>query len=85
MGKRELLIITAFVVVGVVAYQLGAAPAEGRRRFSLATLMDHFRRRRPDARQRDRSRPTVPSRCAARDRSANFERAPVYGARRGTR
>jgi hypothetical protein len=44
MGKRELLIITAFVVVGVVAYQLGAeAPAEGRRRFSLATLMDHFR------------------------------------------
>jgi hypothetical protein len=44
MGKRELLIITAFVVIGVVAYQIGAAPAaEGRRRFSLATLMDHFR------------------------------------------
>ncbi len=55
MGKRELLIVTAFVVVGVVAYQLGAAPpAEGRRRFSLATLMDHFREEttRP-ARQRD--------------------------------
>jgi hypothetical protein len=44
MGKRELLIITAFVVIGVVAYQLGAEPpAEGQRRFSLATLMDHFR------------------------------------------
>ena len=44
MGKRELLIVTAFVVIGVVAYQLGAEPpAEGRRRFSLATLMDHFR------------------------------------------
>ena len=44
MGKRELIIITAFAVIGVVAYQLGAeAPAEGQRRFSLATLMDHFR------------------------------------------
>jgi hypothetical protein len=44
MGKRELLIITAFVVIGVVAYQLGAEPpADGQRRFSLATLMDHFR------------------------------------------
>ena len=44
MGKRELLIVTAFVVIGVVAYQLGAEPpAEGRRQFSLATLMDHFR------------------------------------------
>ena len=44
MGKRELLIIAAFVVVGVVVYQLSAAPpAEGGRRFSLATLMDRFR------------------------------------------
>ena len=44
MGKRELLIITAFVVMGVAAYQLAAAPtADRRRRFSLATLMDHFR------------------------------------------
>ena len=44
MGKRELLIITAFLVIGVVAYQVGAAPsADGRRRFTLATLLDHFR------------------------------------------
>src|SRR5262245_50962791 len=44
MGKRELLIIAAFVVMGIVAYQISAAPAtDGRRRFSLATLMDRFR------------------------------------------
>src|SRR5262245_23494077 len=44
MGKRELLIIAAFGVMGIVAYQISAAPqAEGRRRFSLATLMDRFR------------------------------------------
>jgi hypothetical protein len=44
MGKRELLIVAAFVVVGIAAYQISAAPqAEGRRRFSLATLMEHFR------------------------------------------
>ena len=44
MGKRELLIVAAFAVMGVIAYQLGAEPpAEGRRRFSLATLMDQFR------------------------------------------
>jgi hypothetical protein len=45
MGKRELLIITAFVVMGLAAYQLSAGPSvDGRRRFSLATVMDHFRR-----------------------------------------
>jgi hypothetical protein len=44
MGKRELLIITAFVVMGVVAYQISAVPPEeGQRRFSLASLMDRFR------------------------------------------
>jgi hypothetical protein len=44
MGKRELLIITAFVVIGTAAYQLTAEPpAEGRRRFSLANFMDRFR------------------------------------------
>jgi hypothetical protein len=44
MGKRELLIIAAFALVGVVVYQLSATPpAEGRRRFSLGTLMDRVR------------------------------------------
>jgi hypothetical protein len=45
MRKRELLIIAAFAVMGVVAYQLTAAPApDGRRRFSLANFMDELRR-----------------------------------------
>ena len=44
MGKRELLIIAAFVVIGVVVYQLAAAPqTDGRRRFTLARLMEEFR------------------------------------------
>jgi hypothetical protein len=44
MGKRELLIIAAFGVMGIVAYQISAAPpAEGQRRFSLATFIDRFR------------------------------------------
>jgi hypothetical protein len=45
MRKRELLIIAAFVVMGVIAYQLTAAPpSEGRRGFSLGALMDEIRR-----------------------------------------
>ncbi len=46
MGKRELLIIAAFVCVGALAYQLTApAPREGERRFSLSALRDAFRPR----------------------------------------
>jgi hypothetical protein len=45
MGKRELLIIAAFVCVGIVAYELTAPPPrEGERRFSLSALRDAFRR-----------------------------------------
>jgi Toastrack DUF4097 len=45
MGKRELLLVLGFAVVGTVVYQLTARPAaEGERRFSLSTLIDHVRR-----------------------------------------
>src|SRR5436190_24069454 len=44
MGKRELFILTAFVAVGIVAYQLTApAPREGSRRFSLSTFLQGLR------------------------------------------
>jgi hypothetical protein len=36
MGRRELLIALAFVVVGIVAYQFGAPPARAGQGFSLA-------------------------------------------------
>lgn len=45
MGKRELLIIAACAVLGVLAFELTAAPASGTRRpFSLSTLVDNWRR-----------------------------------------
>jgi hypothetical protein len=44
MGKRELLLIGAFVVVGLVAWRLTAPPAEpGARRFSLQRTLDNIR------------------------------------------
>jgi hypothetical protein len=45
MGKRELLLIGAFVFLGVVVYQV-AAPAGPAREggFSLSRMMDHLRR-----------------------------------------
>jgi hypothetical protein len=48
MGRRELLIALAFVVVGIVAYQFGAPPAKAGQGFS-------FRRFFADARQRIQS------------------------------
>lgn len=45
MGKRELLIIAAFVVIGGAAYQLTApAPMGDEPRFSFSRLMNTFRR-----------------------------------------
>jgi Toastrack DUF4097 len=45
MGKRELLLVLGFAVVGTVIYQLTARPAaEGERHFSLSAVMDHVRR-----------------------------------------
>jgi hypothetical protein len=45
MGKRELLLIAAFVVVGAIVYQLTApAPAPGERTFAPGQLLDHVRR-----------------------------------------
>ena len=45
MGKRELIIIAAFVLVGAVAYQLTApAPKEGEEGFSLRKLFSEFKR-----------------------------------------
>lgn len=45
MGKRELLIVLAFLVVGLVAYQLTAPPPkEGERGFSLTRMFSNLRR-----------------------------------------
>jgi hypothetical protein len=45
MGRRELLIILAFIVVGVIAYQFTApAPKEGERGLSIPSIWDRMRR-----------------------------------------
>jgi hypothetical protein len=44
MGKRELLIIVAFIAVGLVAYQLTAPPAKEGTGFSLSRLWQNTRR-----------------------------------------
>src|SRR5262245_25313451 len=45
MGKRELLIAVAFVLVGIVAYQLSAPPPkDGERGFSLSRIFSNMRR-----------------------------------------
>jgi hypothetical protein len=44
MGKRELLIIAGFLVIGAGAYQLSAPPETGERGFSFSRLMDAMRR-----------------------------------------
>jgi hypothetical protein len=44
MGKRELLIIVAFVVVGAVAYQITAPPAKDGEGFSFSRLWRETRR-----------------------------------------
>jgi hypothetical protein len=45
MGKRELLIAVAFLLVGLVAYQLTAPPPkEGEQGFSLSRIFSHMRR-----------------------------------------
>ena len=45
MGKRELLLVGAFVIVGVLMYQLTAAPPPpGSNRVSARGVLDHIRR-----------------------------------------
>lgn len=44
MGKRELLLICAFIVAGVVAYQLSAPPAAEGEGFSLSKFLQGIRR-----------------------------------------
>ena len=45
MGKRELLLIAAFVVVGAIVYQFTAPPpAAGERSFQPGRIFDHIRR-----------------------------------------
>ena len=45
MGKRELLLIVGFVILGAVVYQATAPPAgPNERSFSFSRLLDHFRR-----------------------------------------
>jgi hypothetical protein len=44
MGKRELLIIAGFVVVGVIVFQFTAAPATGTSSFSFSNIFNEARR-----------------------------------------
>lgn len=44
MGKRELLIIAGFLVVGAIVYQFTAPPATGDSGFSLGQIFDEARR-----------------------------------------
>jgi hypothetical protein len=45
MGKRELLLVVAFIVVGAIVYQFTAPPpAPGERSFSLSRLTENVRR-----------------------------------------
>jgi hypothetical protein len=45
MGKRELLLIAAFVIVGAMVYQFTAPPAApGERNFAPGQILDHVRR-----------------------------------------
>jgi hypothetical protein len=45
MGKRELLLIAAFLIAGAIVYQVTAPPpAPGERSFSLGQLVEHVRR-----------------------------------------
>ena len=45
MGKRELLLIVAFLIVGAVVYQATAPPAgPNERSFSISRVLDHIRR-----------------------------------------
>src|SRR3954469_23462049 len=45
MGKRELLLIVAFVVCGAIVYQFTAPPpAAGERTFAVGQLFEHVRR-----------------------------------------
>jgi hypothetical protein len=45
MGKRELIIIAAFVLIGVVAYQFTApAPKDGEQGFSFGKIFSEFKR-----------------------------------------
>jgi len=49
MGKRELLIVAAFVIIGAVAYHVTAPPARaGQAGFSFGALRDAWRSRGPD-------------------------------------
>ncbi len=45
MGKRELLLIVAFLIVGVVVYQATAPPSgPNERSFSFSRILEHVRR-----------------------------------------
>ena len=45
MGKRELLLVAAFVIVGAIVYQFTAPPpAPGERSFAFGQIVDHIRR-----------------------------------------
>ena len=68
MGKRELLIIIAFVVVGAVAYQLTAPPPKpGERGFSLSRHLQRHQARNPRATPRRRTITTTGTIAVARD------------------
>jgi hypothetical protein len=44
MGKRELLLVVAFVFLGAVVYQVAAPAGPAREGFSFSRILDHLRR-----------------------------------------
>ena len=88
MGKRELLIIAAFVVIGTVAYQLTAPdPRPGERGFSFSGLVNELRRevRGNPANARDRREGTftIPESLAEVRLSGTIHKVTVVGESRG--
>ncbi len=71
MGKRELLLVAAFVIVGALVYQFTAPPpAPGERSFSLSQLIGNVRRQvRGNRAQADTTTTTDHPVAAARDRT----------------
>ena len=61
MGKRELLLIVAFVIVGAVVYQATAPPpGPNERRFSVSKIVEHLRREMRGNRARAQETKVIP-------------------------
>jgi autotransporter translocation and assembly factor TamB len=86
MGKRELLLIGAFVLLGAVVYQVAAPAGQGRQGgFSLSRMMDHLRReiRANSAEAEVSTETTIPlERGAAEVRVQSIARLTITGENR---